>query len=337
MILVGIITTVACATATASVADAATLSTTQAQWNLAGLAYMQYSGIDGANGPITANAATNFQTDQCLEPDGIIGSNTSDRLIAVMKQVQAKVGATQDGLNGPTTKAKIIAYQQANGLTADGLAGPATFTKMGLTRIASCGTTSTGTGIVGDIYSPSTSVACATGTTNLGTNTAYAQGAAMSVRLCAIPGFKSSSSESTSGSAYYVSGANGNVIVNSRVSGAVLAMYNKAKTAGLTLSANSSFRTMAHQQALCNADSLCKAGTYTYVARPGYSNHQLAVAIDFNGTSVKKSNANCTTNRATDAGSTVWTWLKNNAATYGYRQYAAESWHWDPMVSSSRC
>ena len=337
-LLVGIVAAVGVTVTMPSVAQAA-VSTTQAQWNLAGLAYLPYSGVDGIAGPTTANAASQFQSDRCLETDGIIGNNTSNELVAMMKLVQAKVGVTQDGLNGPNTKSKIISYQQANGLSADGMAGAATMAKMGITRVASCGTGSTTGGIVGDIYAASTNVACASGTTDLGTaQKAYSQGTAISVRLCAIPGFKSTSSESTSGNTYYVAGANGNVIVNSRVSGAVLGMYNKAKSQNLTMSAVSSFRTMAHQQALCNANTGCKNGTsYAYVARPGYSNHQLGVAIDFAGTNVKMSDANCTTRRATDSASTTWTWLKNNAATYGYRQYAAESWHWDPMVSSSRC
>lgn len=337
-LLIGAVAVVGVTATAPSVAQAA-LSTTQAQWNLAGLGYLSYSGIDGIVGPNTTNAASLFQTDRCLDVDGIIGNNTSNELVSMMKKVQAKVGTTQDGLNGPNTKSKIIAYQQANGLVADGMAGPATMAKMGITRVATCGTGGTGTGIIGDIYQPSNTIACASGTTDLGTGQkAYSQGTAISVRLCAIPGFKSTSQESTPGNTYYVAGSNGNVIVTSRVAGAVLAMYNKAKSQGLTLSAVSSFRTMAHQQALCNNDTGCRTGTsYAYVAKPGHSLHQLGVAIDFAGTNKKMSDANCTTRRATDTGSTVWNWLKNNAATYGYRQYAAESWHWDPVVSSNRC
>ena len=212
-LLVGIVAAVGVTVTTSSVAQAA-ISTTQAQWNLAGLAYLPYSGVDGIVGPNTANAASVFQTDRCLDVDGIIGNNTSNELISMMKKVQAKVGATQDGLNGPNTKSKIISYQQANGLTADGMAGPATMTKMGITRVASCGTGGTGSCIIGNIYEPSTTIACASGTTDLGTGQkAYSQGNQISVRLCAIPGFKSSSQESTVGNTYYVSGANGNVII----------------------------------------------------------------------------------------------------------------------------
>jgi peptidoglycan hydrolase-like protein with peptidoglycan-binding domain len=336
-LLVGIVAAVGLTVTTSSVAEAA-VSTSQAQWNLAGLGYLPYSGVDGIAGPATANAASVFQTDRCLDVDGIIGNNTSNELVSMMKKVQAKVGATQDGLNGPNTKSKIISYQQANGLVADGMAGPATMTKMGIARTASCGTGGSGTGIIGDIYQPSNNIACPSGTTNLGTaQKAYSQGASISTRLCAIPGFKSTSSESTPGNTWYVSGANGNVIVTSRVAGAVLGMYNKAKSQGLTVSATSSFRTMAHQQALCNGNTGCRTGTsYAVVAKPGTSLHQLGVAIDFAGPSVKKLDATCA-NRATDTSSATYNWLKSNAAAYGYKQYAVESWHWDPLVSGNRC
>lgn len=316
---------------TVAPASAATMDTRQAQWNLAGLAYLTYANIDGVSGPTTQAAVKRFQVHQCMDADGAVGALTSGRLSAMMAAVQGKVGATPDGLNGPNTKAKIIAWQQAHGLPGDGMAGPATLTKMGLGWTRPCGGP-----IVGNIYTASNTVACHAGTTNLGVFTAYSSGTAISARLCAIPGFKSSSEESTAGSAYYISGSAGNVIVNSRVSGAVLGIFTAARNSGITPSAVSSFRTMAHQKALCNANASCRAGDYTYVARPGYSNHQLGVAIDFAGTNVK-GKASCTNGRAVDRASTIWNYLERNARRFGFRQYAAESWHWDAMNSASRC
>lgn len=318
------------AVSTATV-SAAALSTRQAQWNLAGLAYLRYSGIDGVVGPTTRGAAKAFQIHQCMDADGSIGPLTSARLVAMIQAVQRKVGVTADGLNGPNTKAAIIAYQRRNGLVADGEAGPATFAKMGLARTRPCGGP-----IVGSIYADSSAVACAAGTTNLGVHYAYSRGTRIRARLCAIPGMRSTSSESTPGSAYYIAGANGNTVVNARVSNAVLGIFTAGRNSGLTLRTVSGFRSMAHQQALCNANSLCRNGNYTYVARPGYSNHQLGVAIDFAGTNVKGA-ASCTSGRAKDPGSVTWSFLERNARRFGYRQYAAESWHWDPMVSTTRC
>ncbi|GAB2978317.1 peptidoglycan-binding protein [Nocardioides montaniterrae] len=316
---------------TTAPAQAATLSTRQVQLNLAGLGYLSYADVDGAAGPTTSGAVKAFQKVRCMDADGAAGPRTGDQLVAVMKQVQAKVGVTADGLNGSGTKAAIIAWQRAHGLTGDGMAGPATFRAMGIARARSCGGP-----IVGGIYQDSSNVACAAGTTNLGIRSVYFSGTAINARLCAIPGFRSSSSESQPGNAYYVSGANGNVIVNARASNAMLGIFLTAKNSGLTLSANSSFRTMAHQRYLCSTNSLCSRGVYTYVARPGYSSHQSGVAVDFNGTSVK-GGGSCAT-RATNSSSAVWSFLERNARRFGFEQYSAESWHWDARTDlSNRC
>ncbi len=189
--------------------------------------------------------------------------------------------------------------------------------------------------IVGNIFADSSNVPCAAGTRDVGIMDGYRSGTLTKIRLCALPNLSSTSEESRPGSAYYIQGANGNALVNSRVSGAVFAMINSAKRAGINISATSTFRTMAHQQALCNGNHLCRNGNYTYVARPGTSNHQMGIAIDFAGTNVK-GGTSCTS-RATDPGSPVWKWLSDNAARFGYRQYAAESWHWDPLSGPTRC
>jgi hypothetical protein len=161
---------------------------------------------------------------------------------------------------------------------------------------------------------PSDGSTCATGTRDLGINTGYVGGSPQQIRLCAIPGFKSTSAESQAGSGYTVAGANGEVIVSAAASGQFLGLYNAMKAAGLNPSANSSFRTMPHQQALCSANALCSSGTYKKVAKPGTSNHQGGNAIDF---------TNCDT-RST----ACYKWLNANAATFGIKNYPVEAWHW---------
>lgn len=52
--------------------------------------------------------------------------------------LQEKIGATQDGMFGPMTRAKVMAFQTNNGLMADGIVGPAT-------RAALAGSTTTTT------------------------------------------------------------------------------------------------------------------------------------------------------------------------------------------------
>lgn len=183
--------------------------------------------------------------------------------------------------------------------------------------------------------SPSAHLPCAAGTVDLGVHTGYFRGDRVRVRLCAIPRFRSSGDESTPGHEFYVRGARGRVLVSSRVSGAASRLFEAARGAGLTLEATSSFRTHRHQARLCRADAACRKGNYRYVAPPGYSHHQLGLAIDFHGTYVK-GGARCP-RRATDPASPVWRFLARTAHRFGFRQYAAESWHWDAMGGPQRC
>lgn len=175
-------------------------------------------------------------------------------------------------------------------------------------------------------YESSADVPCASGTNDLGVADAYVSGQLVQHRFCAVTNLPSSSSESTPGSAYYMSGANGHAIVNSRLSGSVYNMINDAKTAGISLSASSSFRTMAHQQALFNSSD--KTGKS--VARPGGSSHQSGTAIDFANMGVKGGSSSDCSNRKRADGNKGWEWLFANAEKYGLKQYSYEPWHWDP-------
>ena len=172
-------------------------------------------------------------------------------------------------------------------------------------------------------------------TRDVGIHDGYVDGIKIPIRICAIPGFKSSSGESNG--QYGVTGANGDVLVNSRISRNTLDLFNAAKKDGRTLTAKSSFRTMTHQIELCNDNVSCRSGRdYREVAKPGTSNHQMGLAIDFIGTDVKTKATGCA-DRATDPGSSVWDWLENNAARFGYRQLAHESWHWDVNPAGTKC
>ena len=90
------------------------------------------------------------------------------------------------------------------------------------------------------------------------------------------------------------------------------AAFNKmaaaAKRAGITLSVNSGFRTMAQQQVLYN-NYLHHRGASA--AKPGYSNHQGGLSADIHMTA------------------SVSRWLKANAASYGFKNdVKGEAWHW---------
>ncbi|PJE65304.1 hypothetical protein COU91_02370 [Candidatus Saccharibacteria bacterium CG10_big_fil_rev_8_21_14_0_10_47_8] len=169
------------------------------------------------------------------------------------------------------------------------------------------------------LYDSSVNIACANHTKDLGIEDGYSGGNVVKIRVCALPNLPSTDDESNDG--YGVSGANGGAVVNSRVSGAVYAMVEAAKKDGVTLTAISSFRSMAHQQYLCDHNTNCSSGTYDRVARPGTSNHQAGLAIDFGG---------LPSSAGPVSGNAFWEWLSKNADSFGYKNYPAEAWHWSP-------
>jgi hypothetical protein len=179
------------------------------------------------------------------------------------------------------------------------------------------------------VTADSSGVPCASGTRDLGVRRTGGSHP-VSVRLCAVPNLRSSGSESTAGTTYYVAGANGSAIVNSRVSGAVLALVSSARGAGLTLGAGSSFRTNQHQADLF---ACYRAGRCAVAAAPGNSNHELGLAIDFAGPDGR---SGCTYTKGVNPPA-VWTWLRAHASTWGFHQYSGEHWHFDTSTGSARC
>ncbi len=190
-----------------------------------------------------------------------------------------------------------------------------------------------GAQIVGNPYESSVDIPCASGTTDIGVrDDAYYKGNRIKMRLCTLPNLPSGAEGSNPASTFYVQGANGLAVVNSRVSGAWYALVNDAKTAGIIFGANSSFRTMADQQYQYDRRSSDDA-----VARPGFSPHQAGVAIDFSGMGGDAASGLTCANRQT-RDSDGWRWLRDNAIKYGFRQYSNEAWHWDAQpASNTRC
>lgn len=170
----------------------------------------------------------------------------------------------------------------------------------------------------GNLYGSSVNVPCDPRTHDLKTQTGYRNGSPIEIRVCALPNLPSSGEESIPGNPYYINGANGQAVVNSVYSKNFYDLVEAAKSNGVTMYANSAFRTMAHQQALCRANSLCSSGSYTLVAQPGTSNHQMGLAIDFGTQS----------HALISAGDTWYNWLSANAAKFTVSNYPAEAWHW---------
>ncbi|MEI7057643.1 D-alanyl-D-alanine carboxypeptidase family protein [Nocardioides sp. CCNWLW239] len=190
---------------------------------------------------------------------------------------------------------------------------------------------------VGDVRADSTALECAPGTKDLGEGEGYDAGKLIPVRLCAVEGLPNTGTESTKGDNYYIDGSDGLTVVNARISGAAAALVRKASKQGIDLVAGSSFRTMEKQKALCREDLSggCQAGDYTLTAQPGYSSHQLGIAIDFEEPSVTGGKT-CAT-RASEPSSKVWTFLNKTALEFGLKQYAPEAWHWDAYGGKDRC
>jgi len=117
---------------------------------------------------------------------------------------------------------------------------------------------------------------------------------------------------------------------NKEAVNAFISMYNAAKSEGLELVINSSYRSYNDQQDLCNEYAKVYGNNYVqkYVAKPGFSEHQTGLAFDIGSTSInvfKKSNE--------------YQWMLNNAYKYGFIQrftkeksyitgFNEEPWHY---------
>ncbi|MBW3569343.1 M15 family metallopeptidase [Candidatus Parcubacteria bacterium] len=157
-----------------------------------------------------------------------------------------------------------------------------------------------------NLKKPSDSIDCAPNTKDAGVIDGYTGGQKVRIRLCEITNLPQGSGFGSK---------NGHATANSRVSGAVYAMVEAAKKDGVEMRAVSSSRTMADQRSLCPCDGV-------RVARAGFSNHQLGVAIDFGGNG-----------QLMDRSNPMWKWLNDNADKFGYKPYDVEPWHWSPFGS----
>lgn len=160
-----------------------------------------------------------------------------------------------------------------------------------------------------NLYQDSTAISCAAGTEYVGLETGYRQGNPIPITLCAIP-------ES-------IATAFGKpVLVNSRVSGAMLGLMTQMKTDLGKMDISDSFRTYAEQEQ-------AKREYGDRAAAPGFSNHQMGIAIDFQ---LRDRNGNAANYGASKAPgeSKEYDWLVANASKYGYQQLSHESWHWSP-------
>ena len=174
---------------------------------------------------------------------------------------------------------------------------------------------------VGNIFESSTNISCNSNTTDVGVFTGYHSGSTFQIRLCALdkPGYQIKSSGAEETGSYGVGYNKGYALVNSRVSGAFAGLAHRYyEQKGTVITATSSYRTNSHQQTLYNTLQKGQA------AKPGYSNHQAGLAVDFSvGCSFGTGPSACTTDMSK--------WLGNNIADFGLkRSVATEAWHVSP-------
>lgn len=93
------------------------------------------------------------------------------------------------------------------------------------------------------------------------------------------------------------------------VAGAFLAMKDAAKKDGVDLQISSSYRSRQEQEVLY---AKYKAGTGNLAAKPGTSNHESGLAIDFKNTKG------------------AYSWLAKNAERFGMKNLPGEPWHYSP-------
>lgn len=105
------------------------MSIKQKQWQLKYLAFY-FGDIDGLWGSQSKAATEKFQSAYGLDVDGIFGTNTMTKTLAVIKDIQEVIGTSADGLAGPNTMNATKAWQASHGLSADGIAGPLTRAKI---------------------------------------------------------------------------------------------------------------------------------------------------------------------------------------------------------------
>ena len=101
------------------------MTMTRFQMDLQFLNYY-WGEIDGVKGSQTKKATKQFQKDNGLTADGIIGQETIDVMRALICSIQSIVGVEQDGVAGDNTKEATARWQDAHGLTPDGIAGEQT-------------------------------------------------------------------------------------------------------------------------------------------------------------------------------------------------------------------
>lgn len=148
----------------------------------------------------------------------------------------------------------------------------------------------------------SSATQCDSRTVDKGEAEGYEQGVLTMIRICEVPNIP------------------GGTVVSSVISGKTFELGEAAAAAGINLSSSESFRTKEQQEYFygCYTMAPPKCNGGNLAAKPGFSNHQRGLAIDFrcNGGSM-------------NYGDACFNWLSANAGPFGYAAtVGGEPWHW---------
>lgn len=175
------------------------------------------------------------------------------------------------------------------------------------------------------VYGDSSNEKCPniTGISDAGVGDGYIDGKLYKIRLCKVQG----------------------ATVNVKIAENLNKMLNAAKADGVNLKPGSSYRTMENQINTAKSNGCYRSGSYKKrgetngckisTAKPGYSNHQAGLAIDFQcGSSTicypHQPSEWCTKNGPSERPKeyVCFKWLQEHAATYGFKNLPSEPWHW---------
>jgi hypothetical protein len=141
--------------------------------------------------------------------------------------------------------------------------------------------------------------------TDAGIGKGYAEGKEYDIRLCKVQGITVNA---------FVAVNLDTMLTQSKAPPCNSGNVHPAAVCGLgKVLTGGAFRTMSAQQDLWEASN---HGTKWPVARPGYSNHQMGLAIDFDGIAIQ------------DHQNPKFIWLKDHANPLGFFNLPSESWHW---------
>lgn len=111
-------------------ASAEEMSVTEIQKDLAYLAHLNFSDVDGVFGPRTSYGVRDFQDRMGLEKDGVAGPQTQGELMRCVGIIQSKLGVNDDGYVGQETIDATHEYQKKHRILQSGRADRLTLLEM---------------------------------------------------------------------------------------------------------------------------------------------------------------------------------------------------------------